>query len=123
MLTTCHRCGAAFEAQRASAVFCRPYCRLAEFRSRRRKRVEYYSPRELVETARAMYGGIIDLDPASCRVANDVVKATHFFSSRENGLAQQWHGRIWINPPFPWKPWVPKLLSEWQTTSIQYWRQ
>jgi hypothetical protein len=120
MLTSCHHCGNAFEAQRASAVFCGGRCRLAEWRRPRRKkaRIEYYSPPEIVDAARAMYGGVIDLDPASCRAANEVVKATDFFSIRDNGLAQRWHGRVWINPPFPWKPWVPKLLSEWRAGNV-----
>jgi hypothetical protein len=39
--------------------------------------------------------------------------ASRYYSFRENGLARPWCGRVWINPPFPWLPWVPKLLAEW----------
>jgi ParB family chromosome partitioning protein len=83
-----------------------------------RARVEYYTPPDILEAARALYG-VIDLDPASCRAANEVVQATNFYSIRDNGLTQAWYGRIWINPPFPWKPWVPKLLAEWQTGNVE----
>jgi ParB family chromosome partitioning protein len=120
MLMNCARCAKAFNAQRATAAFCSDYCRLWRWRRQRRlrARVEYYSPRDIVEAARAMYGGI-ELDPASCKAANEVVRATNFYSIRDNGLALPWYGRIWINPPFPWKPWVPKLLAEWQIGNVE----
>ena len=44
--------------------------------------------------------GGIDLDPASSAPANAVVRASAFYSARDNGLRQPWFGRIWLNPPF-----------------------
>jgi hypothetical protein len=57
---------------------------------------EWYTPPEFIEAARSTMGGI-DLDP--CRLANRIVKATRYFTIEQNGLAQVWSGRVFLNPP------------------------
>jgi hypothetical protein len=42
----------------------------------------------------------IDLDPASCEFANRTVKAKEYFSLENDGLSQEWHGNVWLNPPY-----------------------
>ncbi len=59
---------------------------------------EHYSPLVIVEKARRVMGSI-DLDPASCPIANQVVKANKIYTIEDNGLEQFWSGNVFLNPP------------------------
>ena len=71
---------------------------------------EWYTPRSLFDAL----GLRFDLDPAS-PMSGPVpwVPADKFYSPRENGLAQPWRGRVWLNPPYgpPGIAFVQKMVE------------
>lgn len=105
--------------------------------------VEHYLPEPYVEASRLTMGGI-DLDPATCQLANEAVKATNMFGhwydptgqlQFVDGLLQQWHGKVLLNPPggktSKHNPsltgisksyavvWWGKLVSEWLAGNVE----
>ena len=75
---------------------------------------EWYTPAEYVERARRVLGGI-DLDPASSAAAQETVKAESYFRQDDDGLKREWHGRVWLNPPYNQpaiEQFIDKLIGE-----------
>jgi phage N-6-adenine-methyltransferase len=75
---------------------------------------EWYTPAEYIERARRVLG-VIDLDPASSALAQETVKAGRYFSEKDDGLSQEWLGRVWLNPPYAQpaiEQFIDKLIEE-----------
>ena len=62
-------------------------------------RVEWYTPPAVIKAVRDVLGEI-DLDPASSRIANEIVGAKKFFTRDDDGLKQDWFGNVFLNPPY-----------------------
>lgn len=60
---------------------------------------EWYTPAQYIAAVRETLGGI-DLDPASNEQANATVQAAQFFTLEDDGLARDWVGRFFVNPPY-----------------------
>lgn len=71
---------------------------------------ERYTPAVYIEKAREVLGAI-DLDPASSEYAQKTVRAETYFTVEDDGLAREWHGRVWLNPPYH-RELAPKFIDK-----------
>ena len=68
---------------------------------------EWLTPPEIVKAL-----GQFDLDPCSPVVRPWDTAAKHY-NVHDDGLAQPWHGRVWLNPPFGREAvkWLRKMVQ------------
>jgi len=76
---------------------------------------EWYTPPEIIERVIAVMGAI-DLDPCSSNGKPNIPAAQHL-TANDNGLAQQWHGRVYMNPPYGREiaGWVEHLCEQYES--------
>ena len=75
---------------------------------------EWYTPQKIVRLVRQTLG-VIDVDPASCAAAQEVIQARTFYTVEDDGLRHPWHGTVFLNPPYKMPEvarFVGKLLEE-----------
>lgn len=71
----------------------------------------WYTPPEIIQAIKQYFGlraagrEEIDLDPATD--SRNPVGARTFYTPRENGLAHNWAGHVFVNPPYG------RVLPEW----------
>lgn len=70
------------------------------------------TPRAIIYAARELMGHI-DIDPASNDFAQTYVQAGMYYTKDTDGLAHEWRGNLWLNPPYSKTgAWVTKLFNE-----------
>lgn len=82
--------------------------------------VEWYTPAAIVASVREVLGPI-ELDPASCAVANTTVGAERFYTKELDGLLQPWQSTtLYLNPPYgaAIQPWIERLVDQYESGSI-----
>jgi len=81
---------------------------------------EWFTPLEYIAAAKLVMGAI-DLDPATHPDAQAKIKARKYYTKREDGLRQQWAGRVWLNPPYSQPQiddFVKKMVEQWAGGNI-----
>lgn len=60
---------------------------------------EWFTPKRYIAEVKRVLRQI-DLDPASCSQANEIVGATRYYTREDDGLSLPWCGRVFCNPPY-----------------------
>jgi DNA N-6-adenine-methyltransferase Dam len=70
--------------------------------------------------ASSQFLGTIDLDPASNSTSAPNVPAVRHYSVDDDGLGYDWHGRIYLNPPYGKviRLWVEHLVRQHQNGNV-----
>ena len=82
---------------------------------------EWYTPPEYIEAARAVMGSI-DLDPATSEIAQSKIRANKYLTASDDGLAHDWFGNVWLNPPYSQPAimhFLQKLTGEYSAGNIE----
>jgi phage N-6-adenine-methyltransferase len=103
-------------------VYCSRACRQHAYRRRSvlsvhfsSKKHDYSTPQEFFDELDAEFGGFtVDV----CATANNA-KCAKFFTKEDDGLAQTWTGRVFMNPPYGRQigRWMTKAFEAAQTTA------
>ena len=66
---------------------------------------EWYTPKSIIDSL-----GKFDLDP--CAPVNPLWEtASVMFNKNDDGLAKEWRGRVWLNPPYS-RPLIEKFVEK-----------
>jgi ParB family chromosome partitioning protein len=86
---------------------------------------EWYTPPKYLSFVRQVIGEI-DLDPASCPIAQHWVQAATYYTKENNGLKKHWFGKVFLNPPYGkvgnvsnQYTWSQKLIHEYMNGNIE----
>lgn len=82
---------------------------------------EWYTPQHVVNKVIEVFGAI-NLDPCSNSNNPDLanVPADAYWTQADNGLAQPWHGRVYMNPPYGDEigVWVARFVQAYTSGEI-----
>jgi len=82
--------------------------------------VEWYTPPRYIRSVRNLLLSI-DVDPASCAAANEYIMARTYYTVDDDGLAHDWPGQVFLNPPYgkergksQQEVWSHRLISQYK---------
>jgi hypothetical protein len=80
---------------------------------------EWYTPQEIIDLACQMFG-TIDTDPCSNSHETPTVPARTLYTKEDDGLAQTWTGKTYLNPPYGAEisKWTDKLVAEYKSGNV-----
>lgn len=80
---------------------------------------DWHTPRDIITRVENTFGGSIDLDPCS-NLGTPNVPSVSRFTIDEDGLAQEWFGRVYMNPPYgdALPKWIAKLVKEFDRERV-----
>lgn len=77
---------------------------------------EWLTPPEVIAAL-----GHFDLDPCSPGARRPWDTAATHYDIADDGLRQEWAGRVWLNPPYAdVRPWLRKLAEHGQGTALVF---
>ncbi len=80
---------------------------------------KWNTPREFVGDLITFFG-TIDLDPCSNSEGNPNVPANNYYTEKSNGLAHDWHGKVFMNHPYSnSKEWVPYAALQYESGNAE----
>jgi phage N-6-adenine-methyltransferase len=81
---------------------------------------EWYTPHHIVASVKAVFDGVIGLDPYSCDAAQAIVGADHYFTKEEDAFLSDWPvvTKVFANPPYE-----RKVIDRCITQLIEYQRR
>ncbi len=81
---------------------------------------EWYTPPKIIERVLMLFDDI-DLDPCSNSHEAPNVPASTLYTKADDGLAQPWGGRVFLNPPYgdTIGLWIDKLIIEYQAMQVE----
>lgn len=81
---------------------------------------EWSTPEVYIELARKVLGEF-DLDPATNEEAQKLIRAAKFYTAETDGLTKEWHGRVWLNPPYApplMEQFISKMVAEYAAKRV-----
>ena len=81
---------------------------------------EWYTTPDIINLAIEALGDI-DLDPCSNSHESPNVPAAHHFTKEDDGLSQEWFGKVYMNPPYgsAIPHWIEKVITEYKSGRVE----
>lgn len=84
--------------------------------SAQRQSDEWLTPRHVLDAL-----GPFDLDPCASIEHSSWVDAARAYTAIDDGLSQDWHGRVFLNPPYAdAAPWMEKMALHGQGIALLF---